>query len=164
MSTADPSAFSPDPIENPSVGPRSRSADTKPKTIPNEQEADQESIADDPKPAFIPRQPNDLVQFHQRGIWRYLRMLGCDENTAEDLTQETFLKVLRQSNFVQHSDAATASYLRRTAHNLLVSMHRKEGRVRVVGSAEILDIRRHIGRRLHIQGFPNCVVQQTFFG
>lgn len=56
-------------------------------------------------------------------------MLGCDAATADDLTQETFLRVLRRDNFVQHSDAATSSYLRRTAYNLLVSLHRKQGRV-----------------------------------
>ena len=70
--------------------------------------------------------PAELIARHQNGIWRYLRMLGCDSSTADDLTQETFLRVLRRDNFVQHSDAATSSYLRRTAYNLLVSMHRKQ--------------------------------------
>lgn len=66
-------------------------------------------------------------------------MLGCDAATADDLTQETFLKVLRRSDFVEHSDAATASYLRRTAHNLMVSMLRRSGKVKATDSLVVLD-------------------------
>jgi RNA polymerase sigma-70 factor (ECF subfamily) len=80
-----------------------------------------------------------LIRRHQRGVWRYLRMLGCDEATADDLTQETFLRVLRREKFVQHNDNATAGYLRRTAYNLLVSRHRKLGRMQTIAEAERLD-------------------------
>ena len=83
--------------------------------------------------------PGELITRHQRGVWRYLRMLGCDDATADDLTQETFLRVLRQDKFVQHNDAATASYLRRTAYNLLVSRHRKLGRMQTVAESTVLD-------------------------
>ncbi|TWU19067.1 RNA polymerase sigma factor [Allorhodopirellula heiligendammensis] len=81
----------------------------------------------------------ELIERHQNGVWRYLRALGCDTNTADDLTQETFLRVLRRDNFVQHSDKATSEYLRRTAYNLLVSSHRKLGRMRVTASEAVLD-------------------------
>ena len=83
--------------------------------------------------------PAELIARHQRGVWRYLRMLGCDTSTADDLTQETFLRVLRRESFVQHSEAATSSYLRRTAYNLLVSLHRKQGRVQTVVESSLLD-------------------------
>ncbi|WP_235908895.1 RNA polymerase sigma factor [Roseiconus nitratireducens] len=76
---------------------------------------------------------------HQRGVWRYLRMLGCDDATADDLTQETFLRVLRRDDFVQHNDSATAGYLRRTAYNLLVSRHRKLGRIQTIAEPTLLD-------------------------
>jgi RNA polymerase sigma-70 factor (ECF subfamily) len=83
--------------------------------------------------------PAELIERHQRGVWRYLRMLGCDSSTADDLTQETFLRVLRREGFVQHNDAATSSYLRRTAYNLLVSLHRKQRRVQVLVEPAMLD-------------------------
>ena len=83
--------------------------------------------------------PAELVAKHQHGVWRYLRMLCCDAATADDLTQETFLKVLRRSDFQQHSAAATSSYLRRTAYHLLVSMHRKMGRVKSVPDPQFMD-------------------------
>lgn len=81
----------------------------------------------------------ELIERHQRGIWRYLRMLGCDDATADDLTQETFLRVLRRDDFVQHNDSATAGYLRRTAYNLLVSRHRKLGRMQTIAEPKMLD-------------------------
>ena len=89
--------------------------------------------------ASEPRTPEQLIARHQRGVWRYLRMLGCDVATADDLTQETFLRVLRRESFVQHNDHATAGYLRRTAYNLLVSRHRKLGRMRCLPEASVLD-------------------------
>ena len=67
-------------------------------------------------------------------------MLGCDSATADDLTQETFLRVLSRDNFIQHNDAATSGYLRRTAYNLLVSRHRKLGRVQTVAEPAVLDV------------------------
>lgn len=66
-------------------------------------------------------------------------MLGCDASTADDLTQETFLRVLRREQFVQHNDSATAGYLRRTAYNLLVSDHRKMSRIQTVAEPVVLD-------------------------
>lgn len=80
-----------------------------------------------------------LVRRHQHGVWRYLRMLGCDDATADDLTQETFLRILRRDDFVQHNENATAGYLRRTAYNLLVSRHRKLGRVQTIAEPKLLD-------------------------
>ena len=76
---------------------------------------------------------------HQTGVWRYLRMLGCDGATADDLTQETFLRVLSQKSFVQHNDAATSVYLRRTARNLMISTARRSSRIHLTDSAAVLD-------------------------
>src|SRR5262245_11889335 len=67
-----------------------------------------------------------LVRDHQAGVWRYLRALGCDGELASDLTQDTFLAVLRRP-FQQYSPAATAAYLRRVARNLLVTQRRRAG-------------------------------------
>lgn len=80
-----------------------------------------------------------LIDRHSRGVWRYLRTLGCDDSTADDLTQETFLRVLRRDNFVQHNDAATAGYLRRTAYNLMVSDLRKQKRVQYTPESSSID-------------------------
>lgn len=82
--------------------------------------------------------PVHLVAEHQAGVWRYLRTLGCDPALAEDLTQETFLSVF-QRPFQDYNRSATASYLRRTAHNLFVSLQRRAGKVTAVEDVELLD-------------------------
>ncbi len=59
---------------------------------------------------------SELVRSHQKEIWCYLRVLGCEPAQADDLTQETFLAVLRRP-FEQYNRAATAAYLRKVAKN-----------------------------------------------
>ncbi len=66
-------------------------------------------------------------------------MLGCDQSLADDLTQETLLKVLYQDTFVYQSEAATSAYLRRTAYNFLASYYRKGGKTKTVFTADPLD-------------------------
>ncbi len=68
-----------------------------------------------------------LVHKHQANVWRYLRFLGATAADADDLTQETFLAVIR-SSFQQRSDEQTASYLRTIARNQLLQARRREGR------------------------------------
>ena len=58
-----------------------------------------------------------LVRRHQASVWRFLRWLGCDPALADDLTQDTFVRLLR------HRPAGLdgrdpAPWLRQTALNL----------------------------------------------
>lgn len=55
-----------------------------------------------------------LVNRHQAGFWRYLRLIGCEPALADDLTQDTFLTVL-QEPFDDYAPAASAAYLRTIA-------------------------------------------------
>lgn len=93
----------------------------------------------EPIPPPIVLSAEELIRRHQVGIWRYLRMLGCDESLADDLTQETLVKVICQESFNQWSEVATAAYLRRTARNLLITYHRKGGRIKTVVTSDPLD-------------------------
>ena len=68
-------------------------------------------------------------------VWRYLRALGADAALADDLTQDTFLEVMRRP-LEQYSDSATASYLRRVAHNFFISRRRRDARMTVTEHAE----------------------------
>ena len=72
-----------------------------------------------------------LIACHQAGVWRYLRALGCDPCLADDLTQETFLEVVRRP-FVHYNDQASGAYLRRVAHNLFITVKRRSGKVAYV--------------------------------
>ncbi len=79
-----------------------------------------------------------LIAEHQAGVWRYLRAIGCDPSLADDLTQETFVAVLKRP-FQQFSHSSTAAYLRRVAYHLLVTLRRREERVLVTDDLETLD-------------------------
>lgn len=79
-----------------------------------------------------------LIEEFQGGIWRYLRVLGCEASLADDLTQETFLAAM-QRPFEEINSAATAAYLRTIAKNLLISHHRRRGKVVAVEDVEKLD-------------------------
>ncbi len=65
-----------------------------------------------------------MVQKHQAGIWRYLRSLGADHATADDLTQETFLAVY-QKPFERKDGASCWAYLRTVARNRFIDTLRK---------------------------------------
>ncbi|GAA4431937.1 sigma-70 family RNA polymerase sigma factor [Bremerella cremea] len=79
-----------------------------------------------------------LVAEHQLSVWRYLRSWGCSPQEAEDLTQETFLKVLEKP-FEQLTDAATRGFLRTVARNLLIDRRRREGRQTNIQAVENID-------------------------
>ena len=82
--------------------------------------------------------PVRLIQAYQAGVWRYLRVLGCEASLADDLTQETFLAILNRP-FEDVSPTATSAYLRKTALHLYISHHRRTGRMRTEADIENLD-------------------------
>ena len=70
-----------------------------------------------------------VVREHQAGVWRYLRFLGADQTEADDLTQETFLALLRaheKGSFSYQGSEATWGYLRQVARNQLLQRRRKQ--------------------------------------
>ena len=83
-------------------------------------------------------EPELLIREYQASVWRYLRALGCEQSLADDLTQETFIAVLRRP-FVQISPAATSSYLRRVAYHLLVSYRRLDRKMKTTDEIDALD-------------------------
>jgi RNA polymerase sigma-70 factor (ECF subfamily) len=79
-----------------------------------------------------------IVRRHQASVWRYLRLLGCDDATADDLTQETFIAFMR-ADFEHVSDRATASWLRKKARFLFLDQVRKSDRRRETAMADAAD-------------------------
>jgi len=80
----------------------------------------------------------ELIQAHQAGIWRYLRFLGCDEALADDMTQETFLAVLRKP-FQQRSHGETSAYLRTVARHKFLRAVRRSRRAPTIADLEMAE-------------------------
>src|SRR5437763_1751464 len=95
------------------------------------------------KPDCVPQNtgfdPVRLVQDHQAGVWRYLRALGCEPAQADDLTQETFLIVLKRP-FQDYNPAATAAYLRKVARNLFITQYRQGSRFSEIKNIEEFEL------------------------
>lgn len=85
--------------------------------------------------ASTPADAGAFVREHQTAVWRYLRLLGADPATADDLLQETFLRLLRRPG--PHHDPA--AILRTIARGLWIDRHRWLQRRRFVQWAEHLD-------------------------
>jgi RNA polymerase sigma-70 factor (ECF subfamily) len=109
--------------------------------------------------------PAALIETYQQGVWRYLRVLGCQPAQADDLTQETFLAVL-QRPFVHHGSASTVAYLRKVAFHQFVSAQRRAGKVVAVENFEDLDrsweewSRDDNGEEL-LEALRDCLLQLT---
>ena len=67
-----------------------------------------------------------LVRDRLRGVWRYLRFLGCDRSLADDLTQETFIVFLRKP-FDYQGPEPTSAYLRNIARYVYLESRRQSG-------------------------------------
>lgn len=80
-----------------------------------------------------------LVQDHQAGLLRYLRFLGCEENLAQDLAQETFLATI-EADFEIRDRRATSSYLRTTARNFYFMWLRKTRREVKLPDEDVLEV------------------------
>jgi RNA polymerase sigma-70 factor (ECF subfamily) len=76
-----------------------------------------------------------LVTRHQKGLWRYLRVLGAPPDVADDLLQETFVVALRRG-LHDEGAAAVAAFLRTTARHLYCKLHRRRRPSREVVEAD----------------------------
>lgn len=79
-----------------------------------------------------------LVADHHADVWRYLRFLGCDASTADDLTQETFLKLVGGA-FEERDPRSTAAYLRSVARNLFRMSIRSSRNVTSLADLDLAD-------------------------
>ena len=69
----------------------------------------------------------ELIRRHWQSVRRYLRVLGAEAATAEDLAQEAFVVALQKG--IEDRGAATAAWLRRTARNLFCNQLRRRSPV-----------------------------------
>ncbi len=111
--------------------------------------------------------PGQVVVDHRARVYRYLLSMARDRDTAEDLTQETFLRALRGLGGLRDR-AALVAWLDRVAANVFLDWVRAEGRRRLACTggqegqdaglvAEIPDPGMRVDRRVEQAQMSKCV-------
>src|SRR4051812_38432667 len=76
---------------------------------------------------MTPGDLEEMIHAHQAELYRYLRYLGADRTTAEDMIQETFLAAFKskESTLADFELSRRAAWLRGTARNQLLAHWRR---------------------------------------
>jgi RNA polymerase sigma-70 factor (ECF subfamily) len=91
----------------------------------------------------------EMVREYQALIWRYLRFLGADPATADDLTQETFLEAIRRPP-ADRGEKALAGWLRTVARRKLSAAVRKDQHLVSEIDVDSFDVADEVWQRAHV--------------
>lgn len=73
---------------------------------------------------------DEIINRYHKKVYYYIRHLVRKQELAEDLCQETFVKIinsLKKENY--HDDGHLSSWIMRIAHNLVIDHFRKENKI-----------------------------------
>jgi RNA polymerase sigma-70 factor (ECF subfamily) len=73
----------------------------------------------------------ELYDRHQMGVFRYLMARVQDQQLAEDLTGDVFMRVLDHLSGYENRRVPFTSWLFRVTRNLLIDHYRKEGKYKL---------------------------------
>ena len=82
-----------------------------------------------------------LVRRHKNRIFAYILMIVKDKELAEDLFQDTFIKVINTIRSGQYKEEGKfIQWVMRIAHNLIIDYFRKAKRIPVIENRDEYDI------------------------
>ena len=82
-----------------------------------------------------------LINRHQARIFNFINSKVNDRDTAEDIFQDTFIKVIRTLKGGQYNEEGKfLPWIMRIAHNLVIDFFRKNNRMPKVKNTEEFDI------------------------
>lgn len=82
-----------------------------------------------------------LIKRHQRKIFSYIMLLVKDKYLAEDIFQDTFIKVINTLKLGAYNEEGKfLPWVMRIAHNLIIDHFRKSKRMPLVENSEEYDI------------------------
>lgn len=74
-----------------------------------------------------------LIRRHQRKVYAYIMMIVKDDQLADDLFQDTFIKVINTVRSGSYKEEGKfIQWVMRIAHNLIIDHFRKEKRIPVI--------------------------------
>jgi len=80
-----------------------------------------------------------LLNLHQRPLSAYARRMLPDASAADDIVQETFLRLWSRAKSYDSSAARLTTWLHNIAHNLCVDSFRRDARIRFTGDDSEFD-------------------------
>jgi len=87
-----------------------------------------------------------LIKKHEQRIFNFIYSKVLDRETAEDIFQETFIKVVKTlKNGVYNEEGKFLPWVMRITHNLVIDHFRKKNRIPSVETKEEFDIFSVIG-------------------
>lgn len=96
-----------------------------------------------------------LIERYQEKVYGYLMSKVKDEDLANDLFQETFIKVIRTLKTKQYAEEGKfIQWVMRISHNLVIDHFRRQKRVPIIQTREdfeIFDIVKDPGRNVETQ-------------
>lgn len=82
-----------------------------------------------------------LIKRHQRKIFSYIMLIVKDRHLAEDIFQDTFIKVINTLKAGSYNEEGKfLPWVMRIAHNLIIDFFRKSKRMPTVENSEEYDI------------------------
>ena len=87
-----------------------------------------------------------LIKRHQQRIFNFMFSKVLDRETAEDIFQDTFIKVVKTlKNGVYNEEGKFLPWVMRIAHNLIIDHFRRSNRIPSLETKEDFDIFQMIG-------------------
>lgn len=82
-----------------------------------------------------------IIQRHKKRVYGYIFMLVKDHQLAEDLFQDTFVKVIHKLKSGKYNEEGKfLQWVMRIAHNLIIDHFRREKRITLIGPSDEFDI------------------------
>ena len=82
-----------------------------------------------------------LINRHQLRIFNYIKSKVLDRDTAEDIFQDTFIKVIKTlKNGVYNEEGKFLPWVMRIAHNLVIDFFRKSNRIPTIENNDEYDL------------------------
>lgn len=82
-----------------------------------------------------------IINRHKKRVYGYIFMLVKDHQLAEDLFQDTFVKVIHKLKSGKYNEEGKfLQWVMRIAHNLIIDHFRREKRITLIGPTDEFDI------------------------
>jgi RNA polymerase sigma-70 factor (ECF subfamily) len=82
-----------------------------------------------------------LIKKHQQRLFNFIYSKVLDKDTAEDIFQDTFIKVIKTlKRGVYNEEGKFLPWIMRIAHNLVIDFFRKKNRIPLLENSDNFDI------------------------